>query len=223
MTTGSVSRPWLPSQYSVLPDSSAMECRAQNSAPTVRRVASSATALAPFSQNSAGLRLPCRTPARRSPGSRSRCAGSGAAASCTVRDTPAWAIPRSSATVTALTPAAAFFGACTSRSSSLMSSVGAGRVIFNVGSSPVRACWTRVTLSPPTRGLPPGPGAVGDPALLLAWKPNAAPLSCCPAGSRGLRSASGRRCSGPCIRCRGLPPPDPPDRRCGPPPPPAGR
>ena len=51
-------RPWLPSQYSVFSDSSAMECFAQNSAPTVRRVFSSATALAPFSQNSAALRSP---------------------------------------------------------------------------------------------------------------------------------------------------------------------
>ena len=57
MTTGSLSLPWLPSQYSVFPASSAMECLAQNSAPTVRRVFSSATAFAPFSQNSAVLRF----------------------------------------------------------------------------------------------------------------------------------------------------------------------
>lgn len=45
------------SQYSVLVDSSAMECFAQNSAPTVPRVYSSASPLAPFSQNSAALRF----------------------------------------------------------------------------------------------------------------------------------------------------------------------
>ncbi|MDF9749440.1 hypothetical protein M2428_000877 [Arthrobacter sp. ES3-54] len=45
---------------------------------------------------------------------------------CAVRDTPAWATARSSATITALTPAACLFGVWTSSSSSLMSATGAG-------------------------------------------------------------------------------------------------
>jgi hypothetical protein len=53
-----VSLPCWESQYSGFADSSAIECRAKNSGVTVRFVASSATALAPFSQNSANLRPP---------------------------------------------------------------------------------------------------------------------------------------------------------------------
>ena len=49
---GWVSRPCWPSQWSVWAASSTTECVAKNSGPTRRTVASSATAFAPFSQNS---------------------------------------------------------------------------------------------------------------------------------------------------------------------------
>ncbi len=53
---GSVSRPLASSQWSVCSRRSATECAAKNAASTRLRVASQATALAPFSQNSACLR-----------------------------------------------------------------------------------------------------------------------------------------------------------------------
>ena len=54
-STGSVSRPCWPSQWSVCSASSATGCAAKNSASTRRTVASSATALAPFSQSTSSL------------------------------------------------------------------------------------------------------------------------------------------------------------------------
>ena len=59
-TIGSVSRPCWPSQWSERAASSPIECSAKNSASIRRSVASSATALAPFSQNSACDALPGR-------------------------------------------------------------------------------------------------------------------------------------------------------------------
>ncbi len=55
-TIGSVSLPCCPSQYSLWVSRSANVHSAKNSRPTRRSVASSATALAPFSQNSATAR-----------------------------------------------------------------------------------------------------------------------------------------------------------------------
>jgi len=49
---GSVSRPWSSRKKSLLPASSVTVCWAKNSRVTRRAVASAATALAPFSQNS---------------------------------------------------------------------------------------------------------------------------------------------------------------------------
>src|SRR5215217_5471219 len=122
---GSLSRPWLPSQYSVLVESSAMECLAQNSAPTVRRVFSSATALAPFSQNSAALRF-LSDSGHAQPGQSNPPRWFNRSSDCAVRVTPAWATARSNATITALTPAASVLGLWTESSSSLMSATGAG-------------------------------------------------------------------------------------------------
>ncbi|BAS13966.1 hypothetical protein AHiyo8_22690 [Arthrobacter sp. Hiyo8] len=118
-------RPWLPSQYSVLSPSSARECRAQNSASTTRVVLSSAIALAPFSQNSAGLRLPVMDSGQAQPGQSKPSRWLTRSIDLTVRLTPAWDQPRSNATVTALTPAAERLGGWIWRSSSLMSCSGA--------------------------------------------------------------------------------------------------
>ena len=92
-----------------------MECFAQNSAPTVRRVLSSATALAPFSQNSAVLRF-LSDSGHAQPGQSNPPRWFSRSSEWAVRDTPAWATARSSATITALTPAACFFGGWTSSS-----------------------------------------------------------------------------------------------------------
>lgn len=54
---GWVILPDWPSQYSVLVSSSAMGCSAHHCGVTIRVVDSSASAFAPFSQNSTGLRL----------------------------------------------------------------------------------------------------------------------------------------------------------------------
>src|SRR5690349_10609174 len=102
-----------------------MECLAQNSAPTVRSVFSSATALAPFSQNSAALRF-LSDSGHAQPGQSKPPRWFSRSKDCAVRVTPACATARSSATITALTPAASVFGLWTSSSSSLMSATGAG-------------------------------------------------------------------------------------------------
>src|SRR5687767_3240460 len=102
-----------------------MECLAQNSAPTVRSVFSSATALAPFSQNSAALRF-LSDSGQAQPGQSKPPRWLRRSRDCAVRVTPAWATARSSATITAFTPAASVFGLPTARESSLMSATGAG-------------------------------------------------------------------------------------------------
>lgn len=102
-----------------------MECFAQNSAPTVRRVFSSATALAPFSQNSATLRF-LSDSGHAQPGQSKPPRWFRRSSDCAVRVTPACATARSSATITALTPAASVLGLWTSRLASLMSATGAG-------------------------------------------------------------------------------------------------
>jgi hypothetical protein len=90
-----------------------MEWAAQNSGVTVRVVFSSAMALAPFSQNSAGLRLLVIDSGHAQPGQSNPPCWLTRSMDRTVRATPAWARPRSIATATAFTPAAVLWGAWT--------------------------------------------------------------------------------------------------------------
>jgi hypothetical protein len=127
ITTGSLSLPWLPSQYSVLPESSAMACIAQNfGAHRAEGV--------PLDQ---GLGAVLAERGRLALLVRCRPRAAGAVETATLVQpqqglrrgvTPAWATARSSATITALTPAASLLGLWTASSSSLMSTTGAGRL-----------------------------------------------------------------------------------------------
>ena len=124
MTIGSVSRPWLPSQNSERCSSSDTGWAAQKSGPTVRRVVSSATALAPFSQNSAGRRRPAGS-GQAQPGQSKPPLWFSRLRACAVRRIPACEMPRFSATVTAGIPAAWCLGGLTARSASSISVTGA--------------------------------------------------------------------------------------------------
>jgi hypothetical protein len=82
-----------------------MECRAKNSGVTRRLVASSATAFAPFSQNSATLRPPCSS-GHAHPGQSNPWRWFSRVNVAAVRTGPICSSPRCSDTITALTPAA---------------------------------------------------------------------------------------------------------------------
>ncbi len=86
--------------------------RAKNSGVTVRRVASSATALAPFSQNSASLRPPGSS-GQAHPGQSKPSRWLIFAHVAAVRTAPIWARLRRSDTRTAGIPAAAVLGGLT--------------------------------------------------------------------------------------------------------------
>ena len=91
---------------------------AKNSGVTTRLVASSATALAPFSQNSAGRRPPGAS-GQAQPGQSKPCRWFSRASVAAVRTGPICSSPRLSDTMTALTPAASVLAPLTSMSSSL--------------------------------------------------------------------------------------------------------
>ena len=82
-----------------------MECRAKKSGVTTRLVASSATALAPFSQNSANLRPPCSS-GQAQPGQSNPLRWFSRTNAAAVRSGPMDVTPRCSETITAFTPAA---------------------------------------------------------------------------------------------------------------------
>ena len=131
MTIGSVSRPWLPSQNSDRCNSSETGWAAQKSGPTVRSVVSSATALAPFSQNSAGRRRPAGS-GQAQPGQSKPPLWLSLLRACAVRRIPACEMPRFSATVTAGIPAAWCFGGLTARSASSISVTGAASGVIRL-------------------------------------------------------------------------------------------
>ena len=118
---GSVIRPCLPSQYSVRPARSSTECRAKKSRSTRALVASSATALAPFSQNSAVCRWSGSGSGQAQDMQSKPSVWLSLSSVFAVRAGPIWLSARFIETATAVTPAAAFFGPWTSTSFSSMS------------------------------------------------------------------------------------------------------
>ena len=108
MTIGCVNRPCWPSHQSSCASSSETECAAKNSGPMRRRVASSATAFAPFSQNSAMCRLSSSGQAQ--PGQSNPSLWFTRSRLWTLRLTPIWSYEICSACSTAGTPTATFLG-----------------------------------------------------------------------------------------------------------------